>query len=274
MNDDQRLLANAYLDGEVSADERARAEADPDVVAEVARLRAVRDALQVTGAPDPERREAAIQAALDAFELRPAATIATTPELPVAPPVSLDARRRARWLRPLAAAAVVVALIAGGVALLGGRDEASDDAAEPLVADDDELAAEETAQLEVATDQTGTEAPAATAAPGTAPTTTVPTDLTAAATEAAGDTTVILTSPAQLARFAAAARARPASTETTEASISADGAALGCPLGERVGTAVYERDGQAVAVEIFIAEGEAIAADPTTCEVVARAQLP
>ena len=42
MNDDQRLLANAYLDGEVSADERARAEADPEVVAEVARLRAVR----------------------------------------------------------------------------------------------------------------------------------------------------------------------------------------------------------------------------------------
>ena len=79
MNDDQRLLANAYLDGEVSADERARAEADPEVVAEVARLRAVGDALRVTDAPDPQRREAAIEAALDAFELRPAATIATTP---------------------------------------------------------------------------------------------------------------------------------------------------------------------------------------------------
>ena len=138
MNDDQRLLANAYLDGEVSAEERARAEADPEVVAEIARLRAVSEALRVTDEPDPQRRDAAIHAALDAFELRPAATIATTPELPVAPPVSLDARRRARWLRPLAAAAAVVVLIAGGVALLGDRDEDSgDDASSPLVAGDD-----------------------------------------------------------------------------------------------------------------------------------------
>ena len=133
MNDDQRLLANAYLDGEVSAEERARAEADPEVVAEVARLRAVSEALRVTDEPDPQRREAAIHAALDAFELRPAATIATTPELPVAPPVSLDARRRARWLRPLAAAAAVVVLIAGGVALLRDRDEDGGDDASSLL---------------------------------------------------------------------------------------------------------------------------------------------
>jgi hypothetical protein len=271
MNDEQRLLANAYLDGEVAADERARAETDPEVVAEVARLRAVSDALRVTDPPDTERREAAIQAALDAFELRPAATIATTPELPVAPPVSLDARRRARWLRPVAAAAAAVVLIAGGVALLGGRDEGDDDAAVPLDAGD-EFAAEETIELEVATDQAGTEAPAATEAAGAlATTTTAATGLDAAAPAATtGEATVILTSPAELARFAAAARSSRTATEET---ISAD-SGLDCGLGDRIATAVYERDGQAVAVEIFIAEGEAIAVDPATCEVVARAQLP
>ena len=158
MNDDQRLLANAYLDGEVSAEERARAEADPEVVAEVDRLRAVAEALRVTDAPDPQRRDAAIDAALDAFELRPAATIATTPELPVAPPVSLDARRRARWLRPLAAAAAVVVLIAGGVALLGNRDDDNgDDASSLLSADEAAPAATERADVPAE----GTEAAAA-----------------------------------------------------------------------------------------------------------------
>jgi hypothetical protein len=265
MNDDQRLLANAYLDGEVSAEERARAEADPEVVAEVARLRAVAEALRVTDAPDPQRRDAAIDAALDAFELRPAATIATTPELPVAPPVSLDARRRARWLRPLAAAAAAFVLIAGGVAVLGNRDDDNgDDASSLLSADEAAPAATERADVPAE----GTEAAAAdTAGAAAATTTTATADLEQAVPEAAGEATAILTSPAQLAQFAAAAQS---STDRTTAD-----AALSCgALGEWVGSAVYERDGQAVDVDVFVAEGEAIAADPTTCEVVARAQLP
>ena len=76
----------------------------------------------------------------------------------------------------------------------------------------------------------------------------------------------ILVSPAQLAQFAVAARSSPERT-------TAD-AARPCALGEWVGAAVYQRDGQAVAVDVFVADGEAIAADPTTCEVVARAQMP
>ena len=69
MNDDQRLLASAALDGAVTAEERARAEADPEVVAEIERLRAVRDgAAGRRRHPTPTRREAAIAAALAAFD--------------------------------------------------------------------------------------------------------------------------------------------------------------------------------------------------------------
>ena len=42
MNDDLTLLASAYLDGDVTADERARVEADPELIAEVERLRYVK----------------------------------------------------------------------------------------------------------------------------------------------------------------------------------------------------------------------------------------
>ena len=42
MNDDLTLLASSYLDGDVTADERALVETDPDALAEVERLRSVR----------------------------------------------------------------------------------------------------------------------------------------------------------------------------------------------------------------------------------------
>ena len=42
MNDDLTLLASAYLDGDVTADERARVENDAEVLAEVDRLRSAR----------------------------------------------------------------------------------------------------------------------------------------------------------------------------------------------------------------------------------------
>ena len=45
MNDDLTLLASAYLDGDVTADVRARVEADASLLAEVERLRNVRAAL-------------------------------------------------------------------------------------------------------------------------------------------------------------------------------------------------------------------------------------
>ena len=38
MNDDQHILASAYLDGALTDEERAQAEADPEVMAAVERL--------------------------------------------------------------------------------------------------------------------------------------------------------------------------------------------------------------------------------------------
>ena len=72
MNDDLTLLASAYLDGEATPDERARVEADPALLGEVERLRAVRvtllDARWFEG-PSDDVREAAIAAALGALDV-------------------------------------------------------------------------------------------------------------------------------------------------------------------------------------------------------------
>ena len=258
MNDDQRQLANAYLDDEVSVDERSRAEADPEVLAEVARLQAVREALRVSDRPDAARRDAAILAALEAFEIRPAATIATTPDLPVAPPASLDAKRRARWLGPLAAAAAAVVVIAGGVAILGGGGEDGDDAAS--------VATPAAAELEAAASQP---AVADTAAAAAVPDAAATEGTSAAADEAApaaGEAAPVLRSPEDLAAFAAKASEPAVRTNADDA--------VGCALGDWVGAAVYEREGEALTVDVFVDDGEAVAADSVTCEVVARAQLP
>ena len=73
MNDDLTLLASAYLDGDVTADERARVEGDPDVLAEVDRLRSVRALLGDVATPQISVREAHLAAALGAWERLPEA---------------------------------------------------------------------------------------------------------------------------------------------------------------------------------------------------------
>ena len=114
--DQRRLLASAYVDGELTAVERASAEGDANVMNEVATLRDVRRRLAVDETPDAARREAAIRAAL----------AAGGPAVVAPPPPSALARRRARWLAPLAAAAAVVAVV-GGVVALRSTDDGGDD---------------------------------------------------------------------------------------------------------------------------------------------------
>src|SRR6478609_1263265 len=99
MTDDQLLLANAYVDDELDADERARAEADPEVMVQVARLRAAVAAVRDVEPPDPARRAAGIAAAMQSVG-RPT---------PVAPPVPLRPRRA--WWTGAGIAAAVVAII-------------------------------------------------------------------------------------------------------------------------------------------------------------------
>jgi anti-sigma factor RsiW len=99
-------LASAYLDGEVSPDERARVEADPELMAQVDELRAIAEALRggltpLTDDRAAEQRRRAIQAGR------------------AAPPAAPAAPRRRTWLpAPVAAAAVIVVIALVGVWLL------------------------------------------------------------------------------------------------------------------------------------------------------------
>lgn len=108
-------LASAYLDGELSADERARAEASAEVQAAVASLAALRTALaDVTPAKD-SAREAALAAAFAEFD--------SPTDAPVVP-----IRSRRRWsTRVMTAAAAVVLVGIVGVGAFGSRggDKAS-----------------------------------------------------------------------------------------------------------------------------------------------------
>jgi hypothetical protein len=110
MNDFDEL-ASAYLDGEVTPDERALVDGDPAVLARVEELRLARDALASTPvvAPAPEARDAAIRAAVG-----------------VADVVDLTRMRTRRRLRLVAvAAAVLVVIGAAGLVLRSRTTESS-----------------------------------------------------------------------------------------------------------------------------------------------------
>ena len=136
MNDDQLLLASAYLDGDVDAAARA----GPRPILRCWRRStgcghcATRSATWAN--PTPARRERAIAAALAAFVEEPSA--------PVAPPttvVPLPHRpRRAWWGGVAAAAAVLVVVVAGAIVVGGGggggdRDDSAAAAPRPAAAD-------------------------------------------------------------------------------------------------------------------------------------------
>jgi hypothetical protein len=252
MTDDQLLLASAYLDDDLDPAERARAESDPEVMAQVARLGDVRERLRTVDPPEPARRETAITAAL--------ADAATTT---VVAPTPL--RRRRLWL-PAAAAAAVIAVAIAGVAIVANRT-GGDDSDTAL---DGAAASTQAAAAEVAPDR-------ATLAAGAAPTTAGgaaaagATTTTAAATSAKAPAAapqagaVVLASPDALAAFAAANPLAQLDTATTPSS---------CTGGRFVGRAVYERGGTTIPVEVFVQDRDALALDATTCAEVARAALP
>jgi hypothetical protein len=128
MNDDLILLASAYLDGDVTADERARVESDPELLGEVERLRSVRIMLGAAGPSSISVREQHLAGALDAWDTVMATAADTSP-------TPLGERRRRRSNRVLlGAAAAIMVVFAGGIALqtfTGGEspDEVSLDAA-------------------------------------------------------------------------------------------------------------------------------------------------
>ncbi len=158
MNDDDlTLLASAYLDGDVDEVERARVEADADLLAEVERLRHVRLLLGDTEPSSISTRERLLATALDTWDRLPASERSrdTTPSGLVrdpaiaaaatisAPPSLGDRRRVTSNRRILAAAAALTVVLGGGIAAqvnVGGGDDDSattaDAPPEPGVADD------------------------------------------------------------------------------------------------------------------------------------------
>ena len=143
MNDEQYLLANAYVDGELSADERALAETDPDVMSEVGILLSLQTRLRKVDPPSASARESALTAAMAVFpgvEARPAPPINAAVSNPV--PV----RRRPAYARYLGLAAAVVGIgLLGAVLVTGLRSGADDDSASEVPAAEAEILADEPA---------------------------------------------------------------------------------------------------------------------------------
>jgi hypothetical protein len=139
-------LANAYLDGHADAQERARVEASPELLALVAYYQALRVRVGAVPPPSAAAREASIQAALAAVPL-------------VAPPPNVVPLGRRRWSTALTAAAAVVLLGVAGVAVskaIGGSDSVSTAG--------DSLAAQEAIGGKVSPDTAAGVAPAGVAA--------------------------------------------------------------------------------------------------------------
>ena len=134
MNDAQYLLASVYVDGEATADQRALAEADPDVMSEVARMAALRSAVRNVESSTDSARERAIDAAMAVFESR----------LHQAPLVDRSSvvrsmRRRPTYARALSIAAALVAVGAFGLVVanrLGGGSELDTAGSDAAVTED------------------------------------------------------------------------------------------------------------------------------------------
>lgn len=281
MNDDQYLLASAYLDGELSPDDWARAASDPEVMAIVEQMRALATALADADPPGAATRDRAIEAALT--ELRP-----------VVVPLSSSRRPIGAWLGVAAAAVVVLAVGAVVVTANRGGDDfdAAGDEASVVTADADvEQSAAQAADGEVAE---GDMAPMAEEP--------APESAERAGDEAASMSEIMLTSEAGAA-LDAVPTAPPSAAFDREAPLRTPGdlTAFGehlllleaqgqlpptpntqCPLPEQVGivdvldAASYVVDDVTVPVLIALdrASGLTLALEPSTCETIADNTAP
>lgn len=300
MNDDLTLLASAYLDGDVAADERARVENDAALLAEVDRLRSVRILLGDVEPQAISMREVQLAMALDVWDRLPASertgarrdmtpagidAAAVAGAASVTAPTPIDGRRRTtstRWLTGAAAALVLV--LAGGVALQLGFDSETDDASSEADATLDSN--ESLAATADAADSAESEFPPA---PEALDEVTAELDTGVDNVAPPGENTGLdqLENLTDLADFAAAAIDAPRSPQDVPAATSAESddalAGAGTVLSDAgfprclgvdliVGPAVYGD----VPVVVGIDEGRdlAIAYRAENCDEVARVRLP
>jgi hypothetical protein len=136
MNAENDFLASAYVDGELTDDERRIAEADPAVMAEVADLRALRSQIADVAPAGETARESAIAAAMGVFHEQYDRAAERSPAV-VRRPSGPSVRDRADtvlsfWRRPIAtqllgAAAAVLILGVLGVVIASGLRSTGDD---------------------------------------------------------------------------------------------------------------------------------------------------
>lgn len=140
-------VVSAYVDGEATAAEIAAVEGDPQLLARAAAFRLVSEAVGSDFAPDPDRRNSAIAAALDSGE--PAVVDSPTKELPVARlDEHRDRRQRNLKIASIAAAILVVVLVAVPVVRSldsGGSDQQATVSA-TAESSADEISADDTAE--------------------------------------------------------------------------------------------------------------------------------
>ena len=265
MNDEQFFLANAYLDGELTDDEQVFAEADPVILAEVERLRALQARVRAVDPPSPLAKKRAVNAALEAFR------VARVPLQPTRQPT----RRYARFVA-IAAAVVAIGLM-GVVIAKGGNDTGSDEAARDSV-DLASPAAEAGSDLNASNTFGAMEALSADAAQASVSTaeSAEASALAGAADSAARLVAEPLTSPTDLAAYAAFVEQFP---DSYGAPISPE---TRCPFPSNadpsgvIAQTTYLLDGteRDVLVAVDRATGQAFALDPTTCLILVEGPLP
>jgi hypothetical protein len=274
---DRNELVNAYLDGEVSADERVRVEADPALMAEVEQLRRLRTALADVAPPPEATRERAIAAALAHFDEQADAPTAPSASSKVVP---LAGRRATRWMKAVSAAAAAAVLVVGGF-LIASRpgDDDADDAAQVRATDAAGAATEEepAAAPAIAESATTTSPPATTTSRLAAADTAVEAEMADApmiaaaeptgSTETAADTRQVVRNPDDLAALAETLDETPALVED----IIAD-----CEGGRPPAADATFEDADGIAVDIVVAgtaDGYA-AVSVDDCTILLRAPDP
>ena len=294
MNDDHTLLASAYLDGDVTPDERAQVEGDPAALAEVDRLRSVRALLGDVAPQAISVREAQLAAALDIWDRLPdrersGARRDVTPAgidpaavagaASVTAPTPLSSRRRSsrgtstRWLTGAAAALVLV--LAGGVALQLSTTD-TDDSAESATTEQVE-SADALASTERDADDFAAESAPAGALADEAPV-ELDTGIDDLAPPGENVGLVQLENLTDLADFAAAAVGAPSAPDDVPAATSATGADDGTELPRCLGVDIVVGPAAYGTVPVVVGIDEsrnlAIAYDAATCTEVARVRLP
>ncbi len=296
MNESFTLLASAYLDGDVTAAERAHVERDPALLAEVERLRAVRLLVGNVETPKISVREAHLAAAFDVWDRLPDAERTgrirdATPTgslgadaagaASVRAPSTLRDRRRStptRWLTGAAAALVVV--LAGGLALQFAATDTDDSADVGTSEAGDSAGAAAAEQADTSADDVGVaELDAATAPDATV---RLDTDVDAPPPPREEELLQQLLTADDLADFAAPAFGAPSAPDVPAATSAPVDDALDEQAGVAdlpvclsvdivVGTALFGE----VLVVVGIDEGRdlALAYEPESCNEVARAQL-